>query len=101
MTTTLLLQSASIPILETQKCMEPHIYGPDKLGSGMFCAGYLEGGVDSCQGDSGGGLMCWSRGRRLVVGLISWGYGCGKPNRPGVYTRVPDYAEWISDKMTL
>ena len=33
------MQAAEVPILETSKCMEKHVYGPDKLTSGMFCAG--------------------------------------------------------------
>ena len=80
--------------------MAAHVYGPEKLGSGMFCAGYLAGGVDTCQGDSGGGMVCEVRGRKAVMGLTSWGYGCGRPNRPGVYTKVADYLEWIGEKMT-
>ena len=43
------LQAASVPILETRRCMESQVYGQDKLTQGMFCAGYLQGGIDSCQ----------------------------------------------------
>jgi secreted trypsin-like serine protease len=93
-------QAASIPLLDTEQCIAPQVYGPNKLGSGMFCAGFLEGGVDTCQGDSGGGMVCEVRGRQSVVGLTSWGYGCGRPNRPGVYTKVSDYLDWIVEKMT-
>ena len=46
------------------------VYGPKKLSSGMFCAGFLEGGVDTCQGDSGGGLVCDVRGRKSILGLV-------------------------------
>ena len=95
------LQSAQIPYLDTEQCMSPQIYGPKKLSAGMFCAGYLEGGVDTCQGDSGGGMICEVRGRQSVLGLTSWGYGCGRPNRPGVYTKISDYLDWINEKMTL
>ena len=38
------LQSTQMPYLETQQCIKPQVYGPKKLSSGMFCAGYLEGG---------------------------------------------------------
>lgn len=95
------LQAASVPYLETERCMAPQVYGPKKLSSGMFCAGYLDGGVDTCQGDSGGGMICQVRGRASVLGLTSWGYGCGRPNRPGVYTKVADYLDWIGEKLIL
>ena len=95
------LQAASLPLLKTEQCMAPSVYGAGKLSSSMFCAGFLEGGVDTCQGDSGGGMVCEVKnGRKAVLGLTSWGYGCGRPNRPGVYTKVADYLDWIVEKMT-
>lgn len=84
-----------MPILETRRCMESQVYGEDKLTSGMFCAGYLAGGIDSCQGDSGGPMVCSSRDRSTLLGIISWGYGCGRANKPGVYTKVANYLDWI------
>ena len=93
------LQTASVPILETAKCMEPQVYGPDKLTSGMICAGFLAGGLDSCQGDSGGPMVGEVRGRATLLGIISWGYGCGRANKPGVYTRVASYVDWIDEIM--
>ena len=98
---TTFLQSAQIPYLQTEQCLKPNVYGTRKLSSGMFCAGYLEGGVDTCQGDSGGGLICEVRGRQAILGLTSWGIGCGRPNKPGVYTKVADYFDWISEKIIL
>ena len=89
-----------MPLLETEQCIKKEVYGKNKLGSGMYCAGFLEGGVDTCQGDSGGGMVCQVRGVKAVLGLTSWGYGCGRANRPGVYTKVADYIDWIGDKLS-
>ncbi|XP_072436733.1 complement factor I [Chiloscyllium punctatum] len=64
---------------------------------GMECAGKMDGTVDACKGDSGGPLVCTDERNEVYVwGLVSWGEECGKYGRPGVYTKVSHYFEWIS-----
>lgn len=65
----------------------------------MMCAtGKSATGItDSCQGDSGGSLICEENGRFVVRGVTSWGQGCGVEGFPGVYARVTSAMSWIHD----
>uniref|UniRef100_UPI0037E94E7B hyaluronan-binding protein 2-like n=1 Tax=Semicossyphus pulcher TaxID=241346 RepID=UPI0037E94E7B len=92
------LLSADVLLINQEKCSEPAVYG-EVLDNSMFCAGHLQGGVDSCQGDSGGPLTCNQNNTHVVYGLVSWGDQCGKKNKPGVYTRVTNFVDWIRSKI--
>ncbi|NWU53619.1 TM11E protease, partial [Dromas ardeola] len=92
------LRQAEVKIISTATCNRRQVYG-GAITPGMLCAGYLEGKVDACQGDSGGPLVhANSRGIWYLVGIVSWGDECGKENKPGVYTRVTYYRNWINSK---
>ncbi|KAM4636906.1 neurotrypsin-like [Discoglossus pictus] len=89
-----LLQGA-VPLLPKETCISRY---KGKFTNRMICAGNLseDKQVDSCQGDSGGPLMCQrSNGQWVIVGITSWGYGCGRKGYPGVYTKVSKFSPWI------
>ncbi|NXB47122.1 TMPS7 protease, partial [Leucopsar rothschildi] len=87
------LQKAEVEIIDQTLCHST--YGI--ITARMFCAGLSSGKRDGCKGDSGGPLSCQSigDGKWFLTGIVSWGYGCGRPNFPGVYTRVSNFAPWI------
>nr|XP_054321454.1 transmembrane protease serine 9 isoform X1 [Pongo pygmaeus] len=87
------LQKAAVRLLSEQTCRR---FYPVQISSRMLCAGFPQGGVDSCSGDAGGPLACREpSGRWVLIGVTSWGYGCGRPHFPGVYTRVAAVRGWI------
>ncbi|KAG8431166.1 hypothetical protein GDO86_019327 [Hymenochirus boettgeri] len=95
------LQEVVVPLIDAQRCTD-YYHTPNSAGtsgtniqSDMICAGYLDGGKDSCQGDSGGPLVCAADDHWFLAGVVSFGEGCGEPYRPGVYTLLTTYSDWI------
>ncbi|NXI74509.1 FA10 factor, partial [Anseranas semipalmata] len=61
----------------------------------MFCAGYNKDGQDVCQGDGGGPHVTEYNGTYFVTGIISWGEGCGRQGKYGVYTKLSKFLPWV------
>ncbi|RWS01452.1 trypsin 3A1-like protein [Dinothrombium tinctorium] len=70
-----------------------------KITETMICAG--EEGKDSCGGDSGGPLFGSVLRNAKLFGIVSFGIGCGRKDRAGVYTRVQNFTDWIESNMKL
>lgn len=93
------LRRVGVQIVSNEACNAPGAYAGG-ITSGMLCAGFRVGGKDSCQGDSGGPLVVSNgNGGFYQAGIVSWGEGCGQPNKYGVYTRVSAYRSWIADRV--
>lgn len=92
------LRGADIRIVSNAVCNAPESYG-GRITEAMLCAGEKEGGVDSCQGDSGGPLTIDVNGMRTLAGVVSWGEGCARRLKYGVYANVAIASNWITEAM--
>jgi len=90
------LQEVVVDIVDNEECNASDRYNGE-VTEDMVCA--ARDGKDSCQGDSGGPLI--SRGSDastdVLVGIVSWGYGCACSRYPGVYSRVEYFYDWIKE----
>lgn len=94
------LQEVAVRILDQNTCKLVTWYS-GMVHDSNVCAGYVDGEKDSCAGDSGGPLVC-RLGRDMpwvLYGVVSWGYGCARARKPGVYSRVTSFYDWMNNIM--
>ena len=85
-----------VPIISQSTCQKDYPW--ETIDDTMICAGYPEGGKDTCVGDSGGPMVCEADGKYILEGVLSWGDGCARPGNYGpVYTAVSKYLPWIEN----
>uniref|UniRef100_A0A4X2KSX7 t-plasminogen activator n=1 Tax=Vombatus ursinus TaxID=29139 RepID=A0A4X2KSX7_VOMUR len=100
------LKEGHVRLYPSSRCTSRHLFNKT-VTENMLCAGDTRSGGkegnlhDACQGDSGGPLVCMKDNRMHLIGIISWGIGCGEKDVPGVYTKVINYLKWIEDKRRL
>jgi transmembrane protease serine 9 len=90
------LRQVSVQVVSNKECNGLASYS-GAISDNMICAGFAEGGKDSCQGDSGGPLVVPDgQGGHIQIGVVSFGEGCGRPNKFGVYARLSLFQPWIA-----
>ena len=107
-----ILQDAQVHLFHNETCEEAYTETDPATGEiteyyrreAMSCFGHEEGGIDACQGDSGGPLICLEASDFLeghlnpvLRGVVSWGEGCARQGKPGVYARVSQFTDWIHE----
>ncbi|AGZ46273.1 S1 family peptidase [Actinoplanes friuliensis] len=91
------LLKATVPFVSDSTCNSSSMYNGQIVATDEICAGYTAGGVDTCQGDSGGPMFRRNASNAWIqVGIVSWGDGCARPNKPGVYTQVSYFSSAIA-----
>jgi trypsin len=91
---TITLQQVDIPLTNNDVCNLPRSYNK-LITVNMLCAGERQGGKDACRGDSGGPATVLIAGQRRLLGVVSTGADCAKPDKYGIYTRVARFNDWI------
>uniref|UniRef100_A0A8C4WN86 Vitamin K-dependent protein C n=1 Tax=Gopherus evgoodei TaxID=1825980 RepID=A0A8C4WN86_9SAUR len=90
------LSYIEIPMVPQNDCAQAMRHD---ISENMLCAGIIGDKQDACGGDSGGPMITKFKNTWFLVGLVSWGEGCGKLEKFGVYTKVSQYLEWIHQQI--
>jgi trypsin len=90
------LKYTTIPIISRSSCST---MTREQISQNKLCALYnpsRQAPTDTCAGDSGSVIFAYSSGRPVAMGITSYGEGCARQGKPGVYTRVSIYSSWIT-----
>ena len=101
-----ILREVRVKVMSNKDC-KASSYSSNMIKDQMICAGVQGGGKDACQGDSGGPLISLESGAGAtptqhysLIGVVSWGYDCARPNYPGVYARTSTVLDWIESNIS-
>ncbi|MDK1289860.1 serine protease [Pseudoalteromonas umbrosa] len=87
------MHEVDLQYVPNEVCNDNNHYDGD-ITESMMCAGVPAGDKSPCNGDSGGPLVVKKEGEWVQVGIVSWGYACGAPNKPGVFADVAALSMW-------
>ncbi|KAJ1529520.1 hypothetical protein ONE63_006293 [Megalurothrips usitatus] len=96
------LKEVPVPIWSRRPCQDAlraHLGQSFRLPRTSLCAGAK--GRDACDVSAGrlsvrltgGAQSCHANA--FVLGIVSYGIGCGRNNSPGVYTKLSSYTAWV------
>ncbi|XP_078373762.1 serine protease 1-like isoform X3 [Oculina patagonica] len=94
-----ILQQAEVPLVSREICQKAYDDILMTITERMRCAGYTEGGIDACEGDSGGPLVCPRNNKWYLMGIISFGDGCGRMDSYGVYSDMLELESWVQENI--
>ncbi|XP_057300212.1 transmembrane protease serine 11B-like protein [Hydractinia symbiolongicarpus] len=95
------LRHAKVYTVPNSICNSEVAYNNTVNPKELICAGYKDGGIDACNYDSGGALVCNKKDRWYATGIVSSGFECARPHSYGLYTNVAEYKEWIIENILL
>ncbi|CEN62071.1 hypothetical protein ASPCAL08710 [Aspergillus calidoustus] len=90
------LQVVTVNVVDVDECRAGY-HDVGLITESMFCAGVPEGGKDSCHGDNGGPAIV----NGVLIGVVSWGHGCGWKGYPGVYSSTAYLRDFIAQMTGL
>ncbi|KAM9594156.1 coagulation factor X [Morphnus guianensis] len=90
------LKVLEVPYVDRNTCKQSTNFA---ITENMFCAGYETEQKDACQGDSGGPHVTRYKDTYFVTGIVSWGEGCAKKGKYGVYTKLSRFLRWVRTVM--